>query len=84
MVTFASRPSPERKHVLSALAVAKSKSDLGLFDTLGIPGSGSGTKGHTRETAIEAAAKDIARAIGSEVGRRIIRGVLGSIPGGRR
>jgi DNA helicase HerA-like ATPase len=56
----------------------------GILDTLGIPGSGSGTKGRTRETAIEAAAKSAARAIGSEVGRRIIRGVLGSIPGGRR
>jgi uncharacterized protein len=56
----------------------------GILDTLGIPGSGSGTKGRTRETAIEAAAKSAARAIGSEVGRRIIRGVLGSILGGRR
>ena len=56
----------------------------GILDTLGIPGSGGGAKGRTRETAIEAAAKSAARAIGSEVGRRIIRGVLGSILGGRR
>jgi hypothetical protein len=56
----------------------------GILDTLGIPGSGSATKGRTRETAIEAATKSAARAIGSEVGRRIIRGVLGSILGGRR
>jgi DNA helicase HerA-like ATPase len=55
-----------------------------ILDTLGIPGSGTGTRGRTRETAIEAAAKSAARAIGSEVGRRIIRGVLGSILGGRR
>jgi hypothetical protein len=56
----------------------------GILDTLGIPGSGGGTKARTRETAIEAATKSAARAIGSEVGRRIIRGVLGSILGGRR
>jgi hypothetical protein len=56
----------------------------GILDTLGIPGSGGGTKGRTRESAIEAAAKSAARAIGSEVGRRIIRGVLGSILGGRK
>ena len=56
----------------------------GILDTLGIPGSGGGAKGRTRETAIEAAAKSAARAIGSEVGRRIIRGVLGSILGGKR
>ena len=31
MVTFASRPSPERKNVLDALLVAKSKSDLGIL-----------------------------------------------------
>jgi DNA helicase HerA-like ATPase len=34
MVTFASRPSPERKHVLPALAVAKSKTDLGLLPSM--------------------------------------------------
>jgi DNA helicase HerA-like ATPase len=55
-----------------------------ILDTLGIPGTGGGGRGRTRETAIEAAAKSAARAIGSEVGRRIIRGVLGSIFGGRR
>lgn len=38
----------------------------------------------TREGAGEALMKSAARAIGSEVGRRVIRGVLGSILGGRR
>ncbi len=55
----------------------------GILDKLGLPGAG-GAKGRTREGPMEAAAKSAARAIGSEVGRRIIRGVLGSIFGGRR
>ena len=57
----------------------------GILDTLGLPGgSGPAGKGRTRETPLEAAAKSAARAMGSEVGRRIIRGVLGSLLGGRR
>ncbi len=47
-------------------------------------GATSKTKGRTRETPIEAATKSVARAMGSEIGRRVIRGVLGSIFGGRR
>jgi uncharacterized protein len=34
MVTFASRPSPERKHVISPLLVAKSSSDLSLLPAM--------------------------------------------------
>ena len=57
----------------------------GILDSLGLPGGGGAAKGgRTRETPLEAAAKSAARAMGSEVGRRIIRGVLGSILGGRR
>ncbi|MGE0358571.1 MAG: helicase HerA-like domain-containing protein [Burkholderiales bacterium] len=55
----------------------------GLLGKLGFPG-GDAPKGRTRETALEAAAKSAARAMGGEVGRRIIRGMLGSILGGRR
>jgi uncharacterized protein len=55
----------------------------GILDKIGLPG-GKPTAGRGRESAIEAATKSAARAIGSEVGRRIIRGVLGSIFGGRR
>jgi len=40
--------------------------------------------GRQRETAAEALAKRAARAIGPEVGRRLIRGILGSLLGGRR
>jgi hypothetical protein len=58
----------------------------GILDSLGLPGgTGAGAgKARTRESPLEAAAKSAARAMGSEVGRRIIRGVLGSIFGGRR
>ncbi len=38
----------------------------------------------SRQTVAEAAMKSAARAVGSEVGRRVIRGVLGSIFGGKR
>ncbi len=43
-----------------------------------------GGAARTRQGAGEAMMKSAARAIGSEVGRRVIRGVLGSILGGRR
>ncbi|MBS3917199.1 MAG: DUF853 family protein [Sulfuritalea sp.] len=40
--------------------------------------------GGRRQSAGEAAVKSAARAIGSELGRQVLRGVLGSILGGRR
>jgi DNA helicase HerA-like ATPase len=56
-----------------------------ILEKIGFPGAGgAASKGRTRESPIEAATKSAARAIGSEVGRRIIRGVLGSILGARR
>jgi DNA helicase HerA-like ATPase len=58
----------------------------GLGDTLGgMFGGGSarsGTRG--RQTVVEAAVSSTVRAIGSSLGREIVRGVLGSIMGGRR
>ena len=46
---------------------------------------GTATKGRRpREGIAEAAVKSAARAIGSSVGRQIVRGVLGSLLGGRR
>ena len=54
----------------------------GILSKIGIPGMGGGTS--KREGVIEAAAKSAARAMASEAGRRIIRGVLGSIFGGRK
>jgi uncharacterized protein len=55
-----------------------------ILGKIGLPGGGGAKTGRTRESPLEAATKSAARAIGSEVGRRIIRGVLGSIFGGRR
>lgn len=42
------------------------------------------TSGRPRETLLEAAAKSALRAVGSQLGRQIVRGVLGSLLGGRR
>ncbi len=53
----------------------------GILGKLGFPGAGGASK---REGVVEAAVKSAARAMASEAGRRIIRGVLGSILGGRK
>lgn len=59
----------------------------GMLDGLGDLFGGSATtpsrpRGNSREGVVETLAKSAARAIGSQVGRAIIRGVLGSIMGG--
>ncbi|MCY7386675.1 MAG: DUF853 domain-containing protein, partial [Burkholderiales bacterium] len=54
----------------------------GILSKIGFPGMGGSNS--KREGIIEAAAKSAARAMASEAGRRIIRGVLGSIFGGRK
>jgi hypothetical protein len=58
----------------------------GLGEALGgMLGGGArstGTRG--RQTVVEAAVSSTVRAIGSSLGREIVRGVLGSIMGGRR
>jgi uncharacterized protein len=46
--------------------------------------TGGGGGGRNRQGLGEAMMKSAARAVGSQVGRQIIRGVLGSIMGGRR
>ena len=57
----------------------------GIGDMLGgIFGSGTSGKGRQRQGVAEALMKSAVRTIGSEVGRQIIRGVLGSIIGGKR
>ena len=53
----------------------------GMLEKMGLPSGGATSK---REGVLEAAVKSAARAMASEAGRRIIRGVLGSILGGRR
>ncbi len=52
----------------------------GMLDKIGFPSGGNAK----REGVVEAAVKSAARAMASEAGRRIIRGVLGSILGGRK
>jgi uncharacterized protein len=61
---------------------ASEESSLGgrIKDSLGGLLSGSGRK----DSLVEAMAKSAARTMGSTVGREIIRGVLGSLMGGRR
>jgi hypothetical protein len=45
---------------------------------------GGRTAPRGRQTVVEAAVSSTVRAIGSSLGREIVRGVLGSIMGGRR
>jgi hypothetical protein len=40
--------------------------------------------GRTRETPTEALVKSVLRAAGSQIGRQIVRGILGSLLGGSR
>jgi len=58
----------------------------GLLDTLaGVFGGTKSTgRGRSREGFGEAMIKSAARAAGSQVGRQIVRGILGSMLGGRR
>ena len=65
------------------------EAEQGGFDWGGILGGGSaqqGTKsaGRPRDSMFETVAKSAARTIGSELGRQVLRGVLGSILGGKR
>jgi DNA helicase HerA-like ATPase len=57
------------------------------FDWGGIFGGSSAKKkpaARRSDGVLEAAAKSVARTVGSELGRQIVRGVLGSILGGRK
>jgi hypothetical protein len=62
----------------SAAAQAAPAQTPSWFPNLGIPSSG----GRRGDSIAEAAMKSAARAMGSTVGRQIIRGVLGSLLGG--
>jgi DNA helicase HerA-like ATPase len=48
------------------------------------PAQASGSGARRRETMAEALVKSAVRAVGSQLGREIMRGVLGSLLGGRR
>ena len=57
-------------------------SSLPSLSSLGFPSGGGG--GRRGDSVMEAATKSAARAIGSTVGRQIVRGVLGSLLGGSK
>jgi DNA helicase HerA-like ATPase len=68
-----------------AAAAGAATQDGGWLGTLGdVLGGGGNGKGRSRQSVADAAIKSAARAIGSQLGREIIRGVLGSILGKRR
>jgi len=62
----------------AATAPAQQSGGGGLLD--GLMGGGSSRRQSTGEALI----KSVARTVGSELGRRLVRGVLGSLLGGRR
>ncbi len=69
----------------SSGAQNEKEADSGWFGSLGdMLGSGGSSSRGGRQSVAETAIKSAARAIGSQLGREIIRGVLGSILGGRR
>ena len=66
----------------TAAAQQPAQEDKG-FDWGGMFGGGGTKKTSRSDTIFESAAKSTVRAIGSQLGRQIIRGVLGSIFKGR-
>jgi uncharacterized protein len=80
-----SRPSPG-EHGGSGLEGASSQEEAGMLGGLGdvLEGLLGGGRQHRSDSILEAAAKSAVRSIGSQVGRAIVRGVLGNMLGGRR
>ncbi|WP_281706153.1 helicase HerA-like domain-containing protein, partial [Aeromonas taiwanensis] len=55
----------------------------GLLDALnGILFGRTGPRGGQHDGVVQTAAKSVARTLGNEVGRQLVRGVLGSLLGG--
>ena len=71
-------PAAEEAKPAKGKAEAQAESGGGLTDALGGLFGGGGV-GRRKDTMVEAMLKSAARSIGSQVGREIIRGVLGSI-----
>jgi len=72
----------DRRGDQSTPSIGADSGGLGsMLGKLGFPGGSGSSK---REGVVEAAMKSAARAMASEAGRRIIRGVLGSILGGKK
>jgi hypothetical protein len=78
----------EQKQAATPLPKGKQEtatSNNGIGDLLGgIFGESKSGTGRHRQSVTETLVKSAVRTIGNEVGRQIIRGVLGSIMGGRR
>jgi DNA helicase HerA-like ATPase len=60
------------------------QADGGLLGSLGDLLGGRGAGGRSREGVVETAMKSVVRQVGSEIGRQLVRGVLGSLMGGGR
>lgn len=57
----------------------------GLLDALnGILFGRTGPRGGQHDGVVQTAAKSVARTLGNEVGRQLVRGVLGSLLGGSK
>jgi len=63
--------------------VTEEQQEEAKIETVSSKTKSSSTRKSKRQTPMEAFVKSAARAIGSQVGRRVIRGLLGSIFGGR-
>lgn len=72
------------KSAAAAAAETTSEPQAGGGLLGGLLGGASGKGGRSRQSAGEAMVKSAARSIGSQIGRTLIRGVLGSLMGGRR
>lgn len=73
----------EAKKIEEEQEKQEEEDDSGLFGDL-FGNSTKKRKGRRGDSVMEAAAKSAARAIGSRLGRQIVRGILGSILSGRR
>jgi uncharacterized protein len=68
----------------SAFEILKARAEGKVRGSFSGPTPGSGTGGRQGESVMEAMAKSALRAASSQLGRQIMRGVLGTIFGGRR
>lgn len=72
----------EKSAAAAAAETSEPQAGGGLLG--GLLGGTTGKGGRSRQSAGEAMVKSAARSIGSQIGRSLIRGVLGSLLGGRR
>jgi len=68
----------------SAYEILKTKVEKAEREESKAPKAKSRSRGRPRQSAGEAMLKSAARSIGSQIGRQIIRGIMGSLFGGRR